>query len=183
MSYLIIQWNRSRNGILTSTTGGGFSNIYPAPKWQQSAIDKYFEEEPSPYEFYKTKYSNDVGGSNNGLFNRAGRGIPDVAASGDNIVMVNRNETIIDWGTSASAPIFASIINRINGERLKQGKSTVGFILPALYSNPQVFTDITKGNNPGCDTPGFKAAKGWDPVTGLGTPKYSEMLELFMGYQ
>jgi tripeptidyl-peptidase I len=83
-------------------------------------------------------------------------------------------------GTSASAPVFAAIINRINGERLKKSKSPVGFILPALYSNPHVLDDVTEGDNPGCGTRGFKTAKGWDPVTGLGTPNYGRMLDLFM---
>lgn len=36
------------------------------------------------------------------------------------------------------------------------------------YQHPEAFTDITIGSNPGCDSPGFPAAKGWDPVTGLG---------------
>jgi tripeptidyl-peptidase-1 len=29
-------------------------------------------------------------------------------------------------------------------------------------------------------TDGFSAVKGWDPVTGLGTPNYPKMLEFFM---
>lgn len=35
--------------------------------------------------------------------------------------------------------------------------------LQLLYAHPEVFTDITKGSNPGCGTLGFPAAKGWDP--------------------
>jgi tripeptidyl-peptidase-1 len=83
-------------------------------------------------------------------------------------------------GTSAAAPVFAAILTRINEERLAVGKSTVGFVNPALYAHPEVFNDITQGSNPGCGTQGFSAAKGWDPVTGLGTPNYPEMLDLFM---
>ncbi len=40
--------------------------------------------------------------------------------------------------------------------------------------------DIVEGNNPGCGTNGFEAVKGWDPLTGLGTPNYPAMLSLFM---
>jgi tripeptidyl-peptidase-1 len=36
------------------------------------------------------------------------------------------------------------------------------------YQHPEAFTDITVGSNPGCGSPGFPAAKGWDPVSGLG---------------
>ena len=39
---------------------------------------------------------------------------------------------------------------------------------------------ITTGNNPGCNTEGFSAVEGWDPVTGLGTPIFSRLLDVFM---
>lgn len=83
-------------------------------------------------------------------------------------------------GTSASSPTFASIVTRINEERIAAGKSTVGFVNPVLYANPGVLHDITSGDNPGCNTNGFSASTGWDPVTGLGTPNYPAMLKLFM---
>lgn len=67
-------------------------------------------------------------------------------------------------GTSASAPLFAAVLTRINEERLKAGKSPVGFVNPTLYNNPSALHDITKGTNPGCGTQGFSAAKGWDPL-------------------
>ena len=70
--------------------------------------------------------------------------------------------------------------NRIVEERIKIGKGRLGFINPALYANPEVLIDITNGTNPGCGTLGFEAASGWDPVTGLGTPNYPKMLELFL---
>lgn len=35
--------------------------------------------------------------------------------------------------------------------------------------------DVILGDNPGCNTNGFKAAKGWDPVTGLGTPNFAAL--------
>lgn len=80
-------------------------------------------------------------------------------------------------------------------------KSTVGFINPVLYQNPQVLNDsecpsaptlagmfyftntrnpVVNGSNPGCGTIGFKSVEGWDPATGLGTPNYPKMLELFL---
>ena len=78
-------------------------------------------------------------------------------------------------------PIFASIVNRINEERLAAGKGPVGFISPVLYANPGVLNDIKNGSNPGCGTNGFDAVEGWDPLTGLGTPNFEKMLDLFMG--
>jgi tripeptidyl-peptidase-1 len=61
----------------------------------------------------------------------------------------------------------------------------MGFLNPFLYANPQAFTDVTVGSDKvgrGGDTLeyGFDCAKGWDPVTGLGTPKFAELLKAAM---
>ena len=66
----------------------------------------------------------------------------------------------------------------LNDLRLAQGKSTLGFVNPMLYKNPGMFNDIVSGNNGAggsCGEKGFEAIKGWDPVTGLGTPDYKKM--------
>lgn len=65
-------------------------------------------------------------------------------------------------------------------ERLAIGKGAIGFLNPTLYANPNLLHDIVSGNNIGCGTQGFEAAKGWDPVTGMGTPNYPAMLEYFL---
>lgn len=137
------------------------------------------------------------------MYNRAGRGHPDISAVGANIASILTDFYLTVDGTSASAPIFGSIINRINDERLARGKKPVGFINPVLYEHPEILNDITTGNNSGCFQPGFKAAPGWDPVwhivllvlltfldrsltllclqvTGLGTPNYPKMLKLWL---
>jgi tripeptidyl-peptidase-1 len=131
----------------------------------------------------------------NPYYNQSGRGYPDVSAVGLNVLLYTDGQPKFVGGTSASAPIFASIITLINEKRLAAGKSTVGFINPTLYKNPHAFTDvsylllwcmlsltiqITTGSNPGCNTNGFSAVKDWDPVTGLGTPKFAELLEVFL---
>jgi tripeptidyl-peptidase-1 len=82
-----------------------------------------------------------------------------------------------------STPIVASIFTLINEERLAAGKSPVGFVNPTLYANPQMFNDVTIRNQsfvPQCGTNGFSCVPGWDPVTGLGTPKYDAWLEVFI---
>ncbi|KAF1979797.1 subtilisin-like protein [Bimuria novae-zelandiae CBS 107.79] len=159
------------------SSGGGFSNVFSIPEYQASHVAGYFEVEEPPYAYYYDgNYQNSTG-----LYNRNGRGIPDVSANGDNTAAVYNGDLRLTGGTSASAPIFAAIINLINEERIKAGKGPVGFINPVLYANPGVLNDITNGTNPGCGTEGFAASKGWDPVTGLGTPDYGRMLELFMG--
>ena len=83
-----------------------------------------------------------------------------MAANGDNIAVYNMGNFTLEGGTSASTPIFASIVNRINEERIAVGKKPVGFVNPVLYSHPGVLNDITCGTNPGCGTVGFSAVKG-----------------------
>lgn len=147
-------------------SGGGFSNIFPAPSWQKKQAKHYVD-------CYAPKYGDDV-------FNSTGRGIPDVAAFGNSVATVSDGKIYGIGGTSASTPIFAGIITLLNEERLAAGKKPIGFLNPIMYKNPGMFNDITIGNNPGCGTKGFPASKGWDPVTGLGTPNYTKMRDVFM---
>jgi tripeptidyl-peptidase I len=161
------------------SSGGGFSNIYPVPDYQAEAVAEYFEKHNPPYPYYTAQMDGSIP-LTGGLYNRIGRGYPDVAANGDNIATYVGGKARLEGGTSASTPIFAAIVNRINEERIAKGKNTVGFINPTLYKHPHVLNDIKNGTNPGCGTVGFAAVKGWDPVTGLGTPNYPKMLDLFL---
>lgn len=163
-------------------SGGGFSNIYAQPSYQSSAVSSYFANHNPTYKYYSTSGNNnpDESITQGGLYNRAGRGYPDLAAIGDNVVIFNNGAPTLIGGTSAAAPVVAAILNRINEERIAVGKSTIGFVNPTLYAHPEVLHDITVGNNSGCGTPGFYASQGWDPVSGLGTPNYPAMLKLFL---
>jgi tripeptidyl-peptidase-1 len=173
------------------SSGGGFSNIYPIPKYQASAVSTFFDKHNPPYKSYSSLAGdtnnitqkadiNALVGSTGGVYNRIGRGIPDIAAVGDNIAIYSAGRIRLSGGTSASAPIVSAVFNRINEERLNAGKSPIGFLNPSLYANPGMLNDITNGTNPGCNTVGFSAVEGWDPVTGLGTPNYPKMLEYYM---
>jgi len=146
-------------------SGGGFSRLFPAPAYQTKAVSKYLET-------LGTKY--------NGLYNPAGRAYPDVSAQSMNFEVVIGGNTTSIGGTSASGPAFASIFSLLNDFRLsKYNGRPLGFINPLLYSNASSgFTDIVSGSNPGCGTMGFPAVKGWDPVTGLGTPNFLKLKEL-----
>lgn len=166
--------------VTSFPSGGGFSNIYLSPSYQRAAVAQYFEISDPPYPYYES-VDNSSFADNGGIYNRIGRAYPDVAAIGDNVVIAWQGGFWLIGGTSASSPTFASILTRINEERLVRGMPTVGFVNPILYAHPEVFHDITVGSNPGCGTNGFAVAKGWDPVTGLGTPDYEKMLGLFLG--
>lgn len=147
----------------------------------QNYLDKYVPD----YAYYTYNghdiFSNKSNiGANGGIYNRAGRGIPDVSSNGANYTAFY-NSTIYDfYGTSLAAPTWGSIITLINEQLTKAGKSPAGFVQPLLYKNPQAFHDITLGTNPGCGAQGFPASPGWDPVTGLGTPNFPALLKVFM---
>jgi tripeptidyl-peptidase-1 len=143
-------------------------------------VNGYLTNHKPPDTSYPATYDQGIG-AGGGVYNRNGRGYPDVSAVGDDLVIFNRGTPVLISEASASALVWASLINRINEERLAAGKSTVGFVNPTLYANPAVMHDITTGNNPGCNTNGFSAPTRWDPVTGLGTPNYPALLTLVMG--
>ncbi|KAF7370370.1 Family S53 protease [Mycena sanguinolenta] len=145
-------------------SSGGFSNYFGIPDYQADAVATYLQT---------------LGTTNQGLFNTSGRGYPDVAAQacrrGENVQIVSGGKTQGVDGTSCSSPIFASVIALINDELITNGKSTLGFLNPFLYSNAAALNDVTTGSNTGCGTNGFPAKTGWDPVTGLGTPNFAAL--------
>jgi tripeptidyl-peptidase-1 len=97
-------------------------------------------------------------GANGGIYNRIGRGFPDVSAVGHNGALVVRGHDILAGGTSMSAPLVAALFTRINDERIAVGKGPIGFANPTLYANPQMFNDINVGDQSqggGCGTSGF----------------------------
>ena len=131
-------WNEGPGGA----TGGGVSNFFPLPAWQDKA------GVPKP------------------TVSTGGRGVPDVAGDADqstgyNVVVDGRHMKI--GGTSAVAPLWAGLIALSNAQK----RTSSGFINPQLYSgSPKaLFRDIVSGNNGA-----FEARKGWDACTGLGSP-------------
>ncbi|PYI19689.1 subtilisin-like protein [Aspergillus violaceofuscus CBS 115571] len=122
-----------------SFSGGGFSDIFTRPSYQDADVTSYLQSLGNIYE---------------GLYNPQGRGIPDVSTQANNFVLRDHGEWMKTGGTSAAAPVFAAIISRLNAARLEQGKSTLGFLNPWLYSLKQRgFTDIVDGGSFGCDEP------------------------------
>lgn len=163
-------------------SSGGFSETFDAPDYQQNALQSYFSNNKKSWGPWKD------------LFVKTGRGFPDVALQADNYRVVLAGRAYLIGGTSASAPAFAGLVGMLNDDRIASGKKPLGFLNPWLYSPAvaRTFTDITKGRSTGCDgtrfgtTPidgnpaivpgaGWDAVKGWDPVTGLGTPDFDAL--------
>ncbi|KAH7915586.1 peptidase S8/S53 domain-containing protein [Hygrophoropsis aurantiaca] len=146
-------------------SGGGFSNYFLYPDYQKSAVSGYLKNHPPNYP--------------NGTFNTDGtRAYPDLSANGAYYAVYSAGKWVPTFGTSASTPVVAAILALINDARIAAGKSPIGFVNPMLYSDEfsHAFNDITNGTNPGCGTLGFNSTKGWDPVTGLGTPRFPILL-------
>ncbi|KAH8883036.1 alkaline serine protease [Thozetella sp. PMI_491] len=169
------------NEVATSRfpSGGGFSNYFARAEWQNDAVQTYLDTADLPFTGY-TNWTGNFSDITSGVFNINGRGYPDVSAIGDRFVTAYDDNLYLVGGTSLAAPVWAAIITRLNEERIAIGKGPVGFINPTLYANPQVLVDITEGSNPNCNSDGFPATAGWDPVTGLGSPNYPALLKLFL---
>ncbi|EIW73986.1 subtilisin-like protein [Coniophora puteana RWD-64-598 SS2] len=148
------------------SSGGGFSTIFPRPSYQDEQVSDYLT-------YLGDQYS--------GLYNSSGRGYPDVSAQGINFLVEIYGYKSNETGTSASVPTFAGVIALLNDARSNAGKSTLGFLNPWLYSSGySALNDITEGTNPGAGTNGFNATKGWDPLTGLGTPDFAKLQALVL---
>ena len=138
------------------TSGGGFSNYFPRPSYQDTVVSKYVAS---------------LGNKYAGLYNKSGRGYPDIAAQGQRYATIWNGSLAILDGTSAATPTAASVISLLNDALIAAGKSPLGFLNPWIYSKGfRGFTDVLSGSSAGCNTTGFAAAKGWDAVTGFGTP-------------
>ncbi|KAL9064217.1 MAG: hypothetical protein Q9161_009011 [Pseudevernia consocians] len=140
----------------TFVAGGGFSNYFPRPHYQKDTVDAYV---------------NGLGSLHDGLYSKTGRGYPDISVRGYHYITVwNGTARIID-GTSASSPAAAAIFSLVNDALAAEGKPALGWLNPWIYSKGfGGFTDVVAGSNPGCNTAGFPAKKGWDAATGFGTP-------------
>lgn len=149
-------------------SGGGFSNVFDLPEYQADTVRDWFQKHPPGYsgELYNNSQRT--------------RGYPDISANAANYALAVNAQWGMAYGTSASAPVLGSIFTLINQERIKAGKSSIGFINPTAYAHPEVFKDVTLGSNEGCGVRGWDAVEGWDPATGLGTPDFPKMLELWM---
>jgi tripeptidyl-peptidase-1 len=150
-------------------SGGGFSWFFDMPGWQKTVVEAYLSGETDlPSSHY---------------YNPKGRGTPDVAALGIGFSVLVDGSVESVGGTSASAPTFSAIVTLLNEVRLSNNKPTLGFLNPWLYqtsaANPSAFWDVTVGNNQDgcCGYTGFNCRQGWDPVTGLGTPNYAELVK------
>jgi tripeptidyl-peptidase-1 len=140
------------------TSGGGFSNYFPRPSYQDAAVSQYLARNRNFRAYLPA-------------FNLHGRAYPDIAAQGVNYSIIWNGKVSPVDGTSAATPAAAAVIALVNDALLAAGKRTLGFLNPWLYKGGYTaFTDVISGSSAGCESQGFSADVGWDAVTGFGTP-------------
>ncbi|HEY6346488.1 MAG TPA: S53 family peptidase [Bryobacteraceae bacterium] len=151
-----------RNGKGAGATGGGVSVEFPRPNWQNVHVASV---NPNSID---------------------GRVIPDIAALAGaplyDLIFLGKDSP--NGGTSASAPLWASLIARINAALPAAKRQR--FLTPLLYQNGasgqtvgQIgCTDITSGQNASHPQPGvgYQAGPGYDAVTGWGVPNGAKLL-------
>eukprot|EP00933_Yihiella_yeosuensis_P058104 TRINITY_DN5832_c0_g2_i1.p1 TRINITY_DN5832_c0_g2~~TRINITY_DN5832_c0_g2_i1.p1 ORF type:complete len:607 (+),score=132.36 TRINITY_DN5832_c0_g2_i1:73-1821(+) len=146
-------------------SSGGFSNYWSMPSYQKEAVAKYMSTQQG---LPDKKWG----------YNVSGRAYPDIAAQAVNFWVYTMIPEPGVSGTSCASPTAAAIFSLLNDHRLQGGKSTLGFLNPLIYKNPQAFYDVTTGHSAGAcgwGNNGWPAGSGWDAVTGVGTPDYGKL--------
>jgi hypothetical protein len=146
-----VAWNSGGSG---GATGGGVSDMFVLPDWQQNA---------------------NVPRRKDGT---AGWGVPDVAAVADPqtgyIIKLGGTTTVIG-GTSAAASLWAGLVATLNHDLNRR----LGFLNPKLYQDigpAGVLNGVVAGDNGTNTLPGYHAAQGWNAVSGWGTPDGKKLL-------
>jgi kumamolisin len=143
-------WNNE-----TGASGGGVSSRFARPAWQRASR---------------------VPKTSDGF---AGRGVPDVAANADPLTgyrVYLGGKWGVGAGTSAAAPLWAGLVARINQAR----GAPVGLISVLMYEKYESLREagaivpITKGSDGR-----YRARRGWDCCTGLGTPRGDRLARSF----
>nr|POE73005.1 tripeptidyl-peptidase sed2 [Quercus suber] len=158
-------------GGAASFSSGGMSNYFARPSWQAKQVASYIKE---------------LNGTHKRYYNASGRGIPDVSLLGDDYLTLTGGFPLPHDGTSASAPVFASMIVLINDLRLRAKKPVLGFLNPLLYAAKaqSAFRDVADGSESnGCSDgstfeTGWAALRSWDAATGLGEPDFAKLREV-----
>jgi len=158
------------------TSGGGFSDIFEQPWYQKEAVESYLKQTDIPVP------------AENGTWtcNVKGRAYPDVSALASNYLVWMGDRMVAESGTSASTPVLAAMVAHWNEARLQEGRPPLGFLNPLLYRlgrlHPEAFNDVIMGDNRcsqrACCDNGFYASRGWDAVSGFGSPKFDVLLDL-----
>ncbi|KAH9061848.1 subtilisin-like protein [Lactarius deliciosus] len=147
--------------VAASLSGGGFSKYFARPPYQANAVPPFLQTLGDKYQ---------------GYYNPNGRGIPDISAQALKFFTSIKGDL-----ESGLGQIAAGIFSLLNDYSISKGHGPLGFLNGWLYgSGLPGLNDIISGSNPGCNTDGFTAIAGWDPVTGLGTPDFTKLGDIMI---
>ncbi|KAH9060316.1 subtilisin-like protein [Lactarius deliciosus] len=104
--------------VAASLSGGGFSDHFRRPPYQQEAVSTFLRNLGNQYQ---------------GLYNTSGRGIPDIAAQASDIKYFSSGNERAGSGTSAATPIVAGIISLLNDWLVLRGQPPLGFLKLAVW--------------------------------------------------
>ena len=172
---------------------GGFSDNVPIPAWQEPVLRSHYPRgagRPSVAPYGRGFPDVALMAAGPAIQRNTGEGL----SSQSYQAVVGGQWIDYAGGTSIAAPIWAAIIARANQARRAAGLPRVGFVNPLLYqlqnATPAPFRQITIGatdvamtvvNRHGqavtYDLPGYECRQGWDPVTGLGVPNVTNLIE------
>jgi kumamolisin len=110
------------------------------------------------------------------------RNVPDVSANANyNMFICFKNKCNGGWGgTSFSAPMWAGFVALINEQGAANGKQPVGLLNPTLYGMLKTDKGVLHdpiGNHSGL----YTAVRGYDLVTGLGSPTGARLIRTLAG--
>lgn len=122
-------------------SGGGFSTIFTTENnftftYQQSHVSKWLKRKEAKNSIKGYELTNGA----------LGAAYPDVSALSANILGIQNSLPSSSAGTSASAPIFAGIVN-LCASQLPGHVPGFGLINHILYKAEELFFDIEGGNN------------------------------------
>jgi subtilase family serine protease len=148
-------------------SGGGNSGVFARPPYQDGVVNSQRRGVPD------VAYNAGVDG---GVLTHWGVGLQ-VLAGLDPLTPA----FFIFGGTSAGAPQWSGLVALAN----QLAHHQVGFVNPTIYAVARsarvaalLFHDITVGNNNFDSVRGFNARRGWDRVTGFGTPIAARIVAL-----
>ncbi|KAH9170354.1 subtilisin-like protein [Lactarius sanguifluus] len=146
------------------TSVGGTTGYNPeiaaSPSLSGGGFSVYFPR-PSYQDDAVLTFLSNLGGQYKGLFNPKGRGVPDIALQAMRFPIVLKNRRKKVSGTSCSTLTAAGIIYLLNDYRISNGKPPLAFSMSCC-----------------CNTDGFSAVPGWDPVTGLGSLDFERLVAI-----
>ena len=103
----IRSWPQPGAETATGLSSGGFSNYWPMPDYQKTAVAAYLQQSALP----DTSYG----------YNTSGRAYPDISAQATNFIVKTAIWVPLVYGTSCATPTASGIFTLLNDLRMQNG--------------------------------------------------------------